>query len=193
MTNITSLPTPARLLTPKDGHYFFSYYDKLQFSPDDRYVLAQKAQFDDHPPRAGDVLEVGFVDLLENDRWQALGTTASWCWQQGCMLQWLPQQGSRAIFNTQEDTHYESMIVDEKAVAICASVRISNAAHEAGVATLASFQKQGFASSVVSSWACAVREKGALPLYSTSNENIASQSVAARLGLSEYGADFHIT
>lgn len=86
-----------------------------------------------------------------------------------------------------------AMIVDDKAIAICASVRITDAAHEAGVETLVSHQKQGFAVSVVSAWACAVQELGALPLYSTSNGNMASQSVAARLGLSKFGADFHIT
>jgi RimJ/RimL family protein N-acetyltransferase len=85
-----------------------------------------------------------------------------------------------------------AIIVDDKAVAICASVRITDAAHEAGVETRVSHQKQGFAVSVVSAWAHAVQEMGALPLYSTSNENMASQKVAARLGLSKFGADFRI-
>jgi hypothetical protein len=86
-----------------------------------------------------------------------------------------------------------SMIAAGQAAAICASVRISAAAHEAGVETLPAYRQKGCAVAVVSAWAGAVEKMGALPLYSTSLENIASQKVAARLGLSQYGADFHVT
>jgi hypothetical protein len=55
-----------------------------------------------------------------------------------------------------------AMIVDDRAVSICASVRISRAAHEAGVETLASHRKMGFALAVVSSWASAVHNGGAI-------------------------------
>ena len=88
---------------------------------------------------------------------------------------------------------FVAMIIGGRAVAVCASVRISAAAHEAGVETLASHRQKGYAVGVVSAWARAVAKMGALPLYSTSIENIASQNVAARLGLSMYGVDFHVT
>jgi predicted GNAT family acetyltransferase len=88
---------------------------------------------------------------------------------------------------------FVAVIVDGQAVAVCASVRITDAAHEAGVETLAAHRRKGYAVAVVSAWASAVEKMGALPLYSTSVENVASQSVAARLGLSQYGADFHIS
>jgi RimJ/RimL family protein N-acetyltransferase len=88
---------------------------------------------------------------------------------------------------------FVAMIVDGQAVAVCASVRITAVAHEAGVETLASHRQKGYAVSVVSAWAGAVEKMGALPLYSTSFENSASQKVAARLGLSLYGVDFHVT
>jgi predicted GNAT family acetyltransferase len=61
------------------------------------------------------------------------------------------------------------------------------------VETLEGQRRKGYAVSVVSAWAKAVEEMGARPLYSTSIENIASQNVAARLGLARYGVDFHIT
>lgn len=102
----------SRRITPAGGHYFFAYYDKLQFSPDDRYALAQRAPFDDRPPRPDDVLEVGMIDLQDGDRWIPLGTTTAWCWQQGCMLQWLPGHDDRIIYNTREEGHYGSVIVD---------------------------------------------------------------------------------
>lgn len=112
MSRTTDHLIEARRITGEGGHYFFAYYDKLQFSPDDRYVLAQRAAFDDRPPCPDDVLEVGMVDLHDGDRWIPLGTTTAWCWQQGCMLQWLPGHDDRIIFNTREDGHYGAVIVD---------------------------------------------------------------------------------
>jgi hypothetical protein len=80
-----------------------------------------------------------------------------------------------------------------RAVSLCASVRITAAAHAAGVETLPAFRRRGHAVAAVAGWADAVRRLGATPLYSTSWENVASQSVAARLGLPLFGVDFHVT
>jgi hypothetical protein len=46
---------------------------------------------------------------------------------------------------------------------------------------------------VVAAWAEAVRRSGALPLYSTSSDNLASQSVATKLGATPFGVDFHVS
>jgi RimJ/RimL family protein N-acetyltransferase len=96
-----------------------------------------------------------------------------------------------------EDVPYRrpfmAMIEDGRAVSVCASVRITDAAHEAGVETLPEYRRQGHAMNVVAGWAHAVRRMGAVPLYSTSWDNTASQNVAARLGLTMFGVDFHIT
>jgi len=88
---------------------------------------------------------------------------------------------------------FVAIIVGGIAVALCASVRISSTAHEAGVETASFHRRKGHAVKVVSAWAGAVKALGAVPLYSTSIENLASQKVAARLGLIRYGLDFHIT
>jgi hypothetical protein len=80
-----------------------------------------------------------------------------------------------------------------RAVSVCRSVRITPDAHEAGVETLPDFRGRGYAEDVAAGWALRVRSLGAAPLYSTSWENTASQSVAAKLRLVQYGADFHIT
>ena len=61
-----------------------------------------------------------------------------------------------------------------------------------GSQTLASHRRKGYAVSVISAWASTVEKLGALPLYSTSIDNMLSQKVAARVGLSRYGVDFHI-
>jgi hypothetical protein len=79
-----------------------------------------------------------------------------------------------------------------RAISICRSVRITKEAHEAGVETLPPFRGRGFAVDVTAAWARRVRELGAIPLYSTSRENSASQSVARKLRLRLFGADFHI-
>ncbi len=80
-----------------------------------------------------------------------------------------------------------------RAVALCCSVRITAAAHEAGVETLPESRGRGFASQAVAAWATAVAALGAAPLYSTSTDNVASQGVARRLGMHRIGFDFHIT
>lgn len=80
-----------------------------------------------------------------------------------------------------------------RAVSVCRSVRITPEAHEAGVETLPEFRGKGYAANVTAGWALRVRSLGALPLYSTSWENAASQAVARKLRLARYGADFHIT
>ena len=67
-----------------------------------------------------------------------------------------------------------SMIVNDKAVAICASVRISDTGHEAGIETLKAHWRNGHAVKVISAWASAVEKMDDLPLYSTSMANMAS-------------------
>ena len=84
-------------------------------------------------------------------------------------------------------------IEDFQAVSICQSVRLSRRAHEAGVDTLEAYRRRGYAASAVASWALAVRALDLVPLYSTSWENVASQGVARRLGLVQYGVDYHVT
>ena len=82
---------------------------------------------------------------------------------------------------------------DGRAVAVCASVRITDAAHEAGVETLSAARGRGHAVDVVAAWAAEVRRAGALALYSTASDNAASQRVAAKLGARSIGADFHVS
>jgi RimJ/RimL family protein N-acetyltransferase len=86
-----------------------------------------------------------------------------------------------------------ALVEEGRAVSVCRSVRITPAAHEAGVETLPEFRGKGYAKDVVAGWARAVRSLGAIPLYGTSWENAASQAVAKKLRLAPYGADFHVT
>jgi RimJ/RimL family protein N-acetyltransferase len=88
---------------------------------------------------------------------------------------------------------FVAVVLDGRAVSVCRSVRITQAAHEAGVETLPDFRGKGYAKDVTAGWARLVRSTGAMPLYSTSWENSASQAVAKKLHLALYGADFQIT
>ncbi len=85
-----------------------------------------------------------------------------------------------------------AMIVDGEAAALCFSSRTSPEAAGAGVFTVEAFRGRGYATAVVTAWARAVRESKRIPLYSTSWDNLASRSIAKKLGLVLYSADLWI-
>ena len=88
---------------------------------------------------------------------------------------------------------FAAMIREGRAVSLCATVRRTDAAAQAGVETHPAHRGQGLAGRAVIAWAHAVRAGGRAPLYSTSWENEASLKVAAKLGLIRFGSDLHIT
>lgn len=85
-----------------------------------------------------------------------------------------------------------ALVERHQAISVCRSVRITPEAHEAGVETLPDFRGKGCAEEVTAEWARLVLATGAIPLYSTSWENTASQAVARKLELKCYGTDFYI-
>ena len=102
-----------------------------------------------------------------------------------CFIDWIADVPHRRPFL--------AVVEDGRAVAVCASVRISPAVHCAGVETHPDYRQQGHALRAVAGWAAAVRALGATAFYSTSWDNIASQRIAARLGFEMIGVDFHVT
>jgi hypothetical protein len=83
-------------------------------------------------------------------------------------------------------------VVGGVAAAVCFSSRLTDHAAEAGVQTLELYQRRGHGSAAVAGWAAAVRQRGLLPLYSTSWDNVTSQGLARRLGCVFYGEDFSV-
>lgn len=86
-----------------------------------------------------------------------------------------------------------ALVVEGHAVSVCASVRQTTMADEAGVDTAPAFRGRGYAGHVVTAWARAVRNASRIPFYSTSWENEASRAVARKLGLTLFGSDLHLT
>jgi hypothetical protein len=103
---------PVRQITRGHGYHWFGYYDKLQFSPDGRYVLGMRVSFEHRSPRPDDVIELGVIDTRDSDRWTRIGETRAWNWQQGCMLQWLPGPHLEIIWNDREAGQFVSRILN---------------------------------------------------------------------------------
>jgi hypothetical protein len=97
---------PVRAITRGPQFHWFAYYDKLQFCPQNRLVLGNQVDFEHRSPQPDDVIRVGMVDLEDNDRWTELGRSRAWNWQQGCMLQWLPNTPDTVLWNDREDDRF---------------------------------------------------------------------------------------
>lgn len=104
----------VRQITQGPKYHWFAYYDKLQFSPDNRYVLGNEVDFEHRSPTKDDVIKVGMVDLQEGDKWTELGESHAWNWQQGCMLQWVPGTESTVMWNDRQDGKFVCHVMDVK-------------------------------------------------------------------------------
>lgn len=105
---------PVRTITRGPKFHWFAYYDKLQFDPSGRLVLCNEVDFEHRSPTRDDRIRVGMVDIGDGDRWTELGESLAWNWQQGCMLQWLPESSSEVIWNDREGDHFVCHILDVK-------------------------------------------------------------------------------
>jgi Domain of unknown function (DUF4960) len=90
--------------------HWFGYYDKFQFDPTDRYVLCNEVDFDTREPLPDDVIRLGYIDLQGSRQFVQFATTTAWCWQQACMLQWIPNSTSEVIYNAREGDHFIAVI-----------------------------------------------------------------------------------
>ena len=83
-----------------------------------------------------------------------------------------------------------AVIDGDSAISVCFSARKTDTVAEAGVFTIEDYRKKGYALRVVQDWSIAIRDLGIIPIYSTSADNIASQSVAKKLGAIQFATDF---
>lgn len=106
------MATEARQITTGPKHHWFGYYDKLQFDPSGRLVLAMEVDFEGRQPTGAEEIRLGTIDLHDGDRWREIGSTRAWNWQQGCMLQWVPGSSSEVIWNDREEGRFVSRVLD---------------------------------------------------------------------------------
>jgi len=104
---------PVRAVTGGPQHHWFGYYDKTPWSADGRAMLAMESAFADRPPRAEDKILLGLVEPASGGgRFAPFAETSAWCWQTGCMLQWLAGGARRAIYNVREGGRFAAVVHD---------------------------------------------------------------------------------
>jgi hypothetical protein len=103
----TALP-----ITQPPGCHWFGYYDKFQFDRLDRYALGMRVAFEHRLYTADDAIEIGMIDLSDNNRWIDLGESRAWSWQQGCMLQWRPGSDHEVLWNDRDGDRFVCRILD---------------------------------------------------------------------------------
>ena len=77
-------------------HYFFGYYNKSQISFDGKFALVLEVDFIDRVPTEKDIANILLVNLEKGTK-EKIANTRAWNFQQGCMLQWMPDNSSTEI------------------------------------------------------------------------------------------------
>jgi hypothetical protein len=111
---MTQPTIPIRPITSGPGFHWFGYYDKHQFDVTNRYVLGMRAGFEGRQPQQDDEIEFGVIDIEQGDTWSTVGSTSAWCWQQGCMLQWIPGSADEVAWNARGDDGYISHVYNTR-------------------------------------------------------------------------------
>jgi hypothetical protein len=93
---------------------FFGYYDISPFSNDETMVLATHTARSFQTPSSKTPLLIGYYSLIDSNRFfQKVASTDSWCWQQGCRLQWFPDESNRMVmYNTMLGAKYGAAVLD---------------------------------------------------------------------------------
>ena len=105
---------PIRRLTNGPLFHWGAYYDQIHFDPTNRYVIANQVDFEGRSPLPTDTIQVALIDTQDNNRRIELGTSVSWNWQQGCMLQWIPGPEPEVVWNDRDGDHFFSTVYNLK-------------------------------------------------------------------------------
>ncbi|MDD5599199.1 MAG: hypothetical protein PHV82_14730, partial [Victivallaceae bacterium] len=102
----------AFVISDHSRFHFFGYYDKFQDNASGRLLLALETDFMDRMPTSKDTAGICLIDAATG-KTERIAETSSWCWQQGCMLQWLPSAAEDTIiFNTRLEDQFVSCIMN---------------------------------------------------------------------------------
>ena len=100
--------TELKVITPNDGkQYFFGYYDLMPFDKSGKRHLTHRVDFCERLQKAGDICELGYIDL-EDNTFHKIGETLAWNFQQGALLQWFDDES--VIYNDCRNGEYVSVI-----------------------------------------------------------------------------------
>jgi hypothetical protein len=97
-------------LTVGPRHHFFASAN-CPWDETNRDVLAMETAFADRMPTEKDSLSLGLIPF-GTKRFEAFDKSYAWNWQQGAMLQWLPQSGRKVIYNQRAHNRLISVIRD---------------------------------------------------------------------------------
>lgn len=97
--------------TDTDYSEWFGYYNYDVISKDGKKMLCNRATFDARAITPEDTIDLGWYDITTGD-WHFIDSTDSFNWQQGAMLQWMPNDGNKVIYNISRDNHFKSIICD---------------------------------------------------------------------------------
>ena len=100
-------------LTSGSKHHFFGYYDKSPWDLSGKYLLGLEVNFMDRPPTEKDKVRICVIEE-ETNKCEIIAETSAWNWQQGCMLQWLPESKDKIIYNDRKNKEFISVILDIK-------------------------------------------------------------------------------
>jgi hypothetical protein len=98
-------------ITHSPKEHFFGYYDKQQWDPTGRYLLGCRTDFRGRSPGPEDILTIGLIDIEADYSFQPFSETRAWCWQQGCMLQWVPNT-NLVIHNERIGDRFVAILID---------------------------------------------------------------------------------
>ena len=99
--------------TPPDTGSWFGYYNYDTLNYNQSKLLSNRTLNDARKIEQGMTIDVGYYDIPSGN-WHRLGTSDSYNWPQGAMLQWLPGIGNenKVIFNTSNGIHNIAKIVN---------------------------------------------------------------------------------
>lgn len=97
--------------TSSEWSEWFGYYNYDVINQNGKYMLCNRSAFDAREITAEDTIELGFYDIITGE-WHHIDYTTSFNWQQGAMLQWMPNDENKVIYNITRNGHYKSLITD---------------------------------------------------------------------------------
>lgn len=92
---------------------WFGYYNYDVMSHDGTKLLCNRADFEGRAIVASDTVQLGYYDIITG-QWHSIGTSDSFNWQQGAMLQWIPGDKNLDLvaYNFSDKKKFYSKIVN---------------------------------------------------------------------------------